>query len=1238
MKPNEIIDQILHKTFKQGKSFLLNTINQPMGIGDAVHNLFFANEFHQKLEHRLAKNNAQTAVQPKVYSLLVVPPAKLNLFKIIADDSSYNISDHIVYLDDDKEKLDEQFYAKLQNKPSPVIFVVTSSHHNTFNALNFNLSDLENKEALKQWIADIDPAVYSVISRGITSDALTTELSHTISQINGEITQSGICEYGDYNEASRELNNFSIKHKMGLIPKDEVGIKFDPQIIALSKELKEKGTNQFYEAHSKHLSLVTQFFDSEQKQNPAEYFAQHDFMFAYLQSDDAFRRLINTAIAASNKENTDILFNLSGEKINIKRLIASLALPDDLSLNLEITCNNSPPQTINIPAKNPQSTRQLTLRAREIKGISNAEKHSIAVLSSLFGGSGDTSFSEVFSAAIEAPDSVRMLPFFQSRPWKDPFFNDFLQCLDQEDPQEYAILRQYIMLTLVASSPFEYSLDEQQKYAQIGHRAPPDLQEYRDRLAAQNGAGDADFWSTYTQFIKENSVKIAQQFATFSERTKKEANVANNLDYILDQWAVGIALTKDFSEEFDSLLSLCPDFRHNEVNFAYEAVLKNNLRALELMANQNKEQFLLRVSEPVEPEEKHNYVHLNALQLAAVQNNTTALELFIQLGVNLTQKPNDLEFLLSQQKISVGVAQIFLDYYKETGQLAPLFAPDNKNNFVQLLVTNNPHLLGMFFEYFANTEYKDRFDDKFLEFDARGVTPLMTAIKKDFYLNKTINSSTLFKPISIQEQLASGKIDSKLQPWMDLLRKASESKEFSAIIVTMIQKGNWWQVLTKGEIAASIQQAISNKQVDIQQITSELMKSPNLISNPPALEFFKQLYPLYGIDDKGNNIFHLMTNLLFDSNVTFLNNFLSSQLTFPPELLTQKNKDGLTVFQLFLQKWRENSQSENTDDFINSKSIHPNIDNLLSLTISADTGPVFAQLCELRDQMMHNHTNSCRFNVILKHCNFLNELLDKHYLGADDPIHQSKTYYFFPKSIQYILSDLSVEKITNVLDDKENTALHAALMQSNHDAVSQLMEFMSQTPNKSIFYQANAEGFTPLALLLQKYPVEDELINKAIKEQAIEAGKRPLDKQGNTAAHILLQKIDNKEESAKLVCELLQSEPSLLITPNNNGSNLLHSAAYYNNHPFLNKISNYQQLMDINEQLPLLVSQALTEENKDKNKPKDCLDKSKNNKYFSMPRDDDDYYYTMKTDQASNQQIFSDLLSGSHLEPNSFKP
>lgn len=286
-----------------------------------------------------------------------------------------------------------------------------------------------------------------------------------------------------------------------------------------------------------------------------------------MQSQKACERLVLSVIGSSEKPCATIFFiNLT--KIFVKSLKSTSSLPLLKLFEREgfgsIKITDESTEIIQI-SDDPRKTKQLCLV--NLSGISDKYKEMLIGISDVVGGSGDSSYSDVFSAG--------QLPFFEVRPWKMGFFAGMLADIQKNCPT-LTQLEEYIKI-IIRTIDIKTYIDNE--YVNRGPEAPGVLQE-----------GEITHIQ-FLEFIKRNHQELVSQFREYRDYCCQHHNVIHEQHNILMRSLVASILSSGSDKEINQLLLSIPSWRMDPNNFLFFAAERNNQTVLMKLYRQNKKLF-----------------------------------------------------------------------------------------------------------------------------------------------------------------------------------------------------------------------------------------------------------------------------------------------------------------------------------------------------------------------------------------------------------------------------------------------------------------------------------------------------------------------------------------------------------------------------------------------------------------------------------------------------------------------
>lgn len=478
---------------------LLHTYNLNDGIGDFRHNIDFS---------RYYKKVTGDSDSIKLHSLCFVTEEKMPLTKFFLEDELKK--DDVYYFNPKTEK----FNAEKAKKCDYVIctYSPTLSGHPTV-------------------LAKSDPDFLHYIQQHQTMMGVSQNAGIEVLG-NSECYQQFISEYSYSNTSMSNYqtgndSTYNSAYTMGVgdsIP--DVGIKFyDSIFIPAQTVLNDKASFLLKQNHE----LQKRFLGNQSKidqKSVTEYFNEHNVGFGYLQDEDSFIKFVLTAVASSNKPGVDLFTNsnffantaalISKKNSELQTLLKKAGIG-----SIQFKLKSGEINTITISDE--KNAKQL--RLLDSTGIPEADKEKLLVLSDTVGGSGDSSYSETFSACNN-------IPYFSK---KKDFFTRVVENITR------------------------------------GNFAPPldILQNYMKFFSGESQTTN----TKYFDFVLKNHDQILKEFQIFSKHLYQNYNVAHAQNNMLIQSLITSVLTNGSHNEIVRLLNAIPNWQLDQKNMYDNFVL-----------------------------------------------------------------------------------------------------------------------------------------------------------------------------------------------------------------------------------------------------------------------------------------------------------------------------------------------------------------------------------------------------------------------------------------------------------------------------------------------------------------------------------------------------------------------------------------------------------------------------------------------------------------------------------------
>lgn len=538
---------------------LLWTWNHPWGIGDVVHNRDFFTHFSQisGLEHINVKSICIVSYDKQEKALLMLQDT-------VAEEDIYKFDDH--------NREWKSFNLEQAQKSK---YIIWKGFMLTANSVDKgSLAGAKNKDKLIKFLQQ-----YDCIANISRSSLTEPDLKFMFEAVKKSSYKQSMAEYGHYPtflfDKTKENYVFD-SQSMGLDSStQQIGIKFSQRIKTFSERTRSDSDKAHFllkENPNFIHFLLGDIKDEEMKAKAAEsFFKENSIAFGYMQDQayldsgtireqDYFERFLLSAVGQLQKPNLVFFTNSTLKSKRMYELLIKAGVGT-------IKIAGTPPETI-VLSEAPPHQKQITII--NYTGMSDSDKDKLIALSDVIGASGDTSYSEVFSAGI----SKGILPFFQIRHWKLSFFAGMVQDIKKNCP-DLSVLAKYI--TILASFEAKY----QQYYLESGPS-------FNMKELEECKKNEEQFFD----FIKQNHVILTEEFQKYSEFAYLKHNVEFAQNNMLVRALISSVLSKGSDVEIEQLLIIFPNYSIPPHNFVLMAAEQDNPKVLIQLFKHNKKQFI----------------------------------------------------------------------------------------------------------------------------------------------------------------------------------------------------------------------------------------------------------------------------------------------------------------------------------------------------------------------------------------------------------------------------------------------------------------------------------------------------------------------------------------------------------------------------------------------------------------------------------------------------------------------
>lgn len=316
------------------------------------------------------------------------------------------------------------------------------------------------------------------------------------------------------------------------------GIKINKTILELSSS--DEKTKPSILNSLENQKLLTKLTSGE---STADYLKSHSIACGYMQDKTDTTNFILSTTAIADKKQIDIFVNL--KHVSPEELLSKLK---DLGVAAIEIVSNTGETVKKIPDKVGVTKEAVnTIRLISFPGTSEADKEKWISLSDCVAGSGDTSLTEMISS--------KKFPVFSKSYKGGAIQNSFVSELKKIDPRP----NELIVYLESALSSEESDFGNVCKYIQLHHNT------------------------------------ILRQWKSFCDEIIKNRNIAMYQQQLIDATIMGSIFKIGNENEIEKLLTFIPDWKTNDTNFIFLALLCDNAkvldRALTRMYSTNKVQF-----------------------------------------------------------------------------------------------------------------------------------------------------------------------------------------------------------------------------------------------------------------------------------------------------------------------------------------------------------------------------------------------------------------------------------------------------------------------------------------------------------------------------------------------------------------------------------------------------------------------------------------------------------------------
>lgn len=358
-----------------------------------------------------------------------------------------------------------------------------------------------------------------------------------------------------------------------------------------------------------------------------DYLKTHSVSCGYMQTSKDTTKFILTTMAINKKDQIDIFINT--DQIEI----------DDLKLKLKsfgvssIEIINNSGEVINKVSLSDGETKDFkdtkTLRLIHFPGISEPDKDKWIGLSDCVAASGDSSLSELISS--------RKFPVFTHYKAGD-MQKSFIAKLQKKEPLPKELIT-YLEMTLSRSKDAE---------------------------------------SNTIEYVQNHHTKILTQWQDFCDDVIKNKNVEAHQHQLIDNTIIASIFRKGDQIEIEQLLKFKPDWKTNDTNFIFLAILgqdaKTLERTLELMLKTNKELFEKLLSE------EHPSLKKTPLQYVLMKRDSKFIDIIYKYFQKTPSFDQELEVEMKQTQQEISLIQAAKnDDVKKIKELLNL--PEHKEPF-----------------------------------------------------------------------------------------------------------------------------------------------------------------------------------------------------------------------------------------------------------------------------------------------------------------------------------------------------------------------------------------------------------------------------------------------------------------------------------------------------------------------------------------------------------------------------